>query len=66
MRELTVEQINDVSGGGVVALYFAAKGAWAAGKAVVGYAARNKITTAAAVGVGVGYSQQSDPECSEE
>lgn len=58
MRELTVNQVNDVCGGGVVALYWVAKGAYVAGKAVAGYAARNKIAAAAVVGAGVGYTQE--------
>ena len=53
MKNLTFEQVEEVNGG-VVALYWVGKGLYVAGKAAVGYAVRNRIATAGAVGVAHG------------
>lgn len=57
MQELKFGQVKEVNGG-VVALYWVGKGAYIAGKAAVGYAVRNKVATAGAVGVAAGLMEE--------
>lgn len=57
MQELKFGQVKEVNGG-FVALYWVGKGAYIAGKAAVGYAVRNKVATAGAVGVAAGLMEE--------
>lgn len=57
MQELKLEEAKEVNGG-VVAVYWVAKGVYIAGKAAVGYAVRNKIATAGAAGIAAGMMEE--------